>query len=94
MDLQVVMYDTPISLDNGFLLSNLQSKASGLKTFSMGPQLSAGFWSQTVTVGNWISSIGADIVSNVVITGFSDHCVKAWFIITPAIIKPQNVIAT
>ena len=68
------------------------SKASEFKSFSIGLQLSAGFWSQTVTVGNWISSIGAFIVSNVVITGSWDHWVKAWFIINPAIMKPHNVI--
>ena len=38
---------------------SLHSKASKFKTFSRRPQLSGAFLSQTVTVGNWTSSIGA-----------------------------------
>ena len=72
---------------------SLHSKASKFKTFSSRPQLSGAFLSQTVIVGNWISSIGADTVSNVVIIGLSDHWVKAWFINSPATMKPQNVMA-
>ena len=63
-----------------------QSKFMKFRRFSRYAQLSGGFFSkslQTVTVGNWISSIGAAIVSNVVIVGSSAHWVKAEVINNP-----------
>ena len=70
-------------------------KAIEFITVSRKAQLSGALDSswQTVTVGNWISSMGATIVSSVVMTGLADQSANEKYIKNPAVPKPA-IIAT